>query len=91
MNIEFDAAKDEANRFKHGVSLAFGARLFDDDNHLIVSSFRLIDGEYRHKIIACVEGKLWTAIHVWRGDMCRMISVRRSNRNEQGNYDSDSG
>jgi len=91
MKAEFDAGKDEANRFKHGVSLAFGRRVFDDGDHVIVRSSRPIDGEDRAKAIGRVDGRLWTAVHVWRGDAVRMISVRRSNSGEQGNYDSDPG
>jgi uncharacterized DUF497 family protein len=56
MIVEFDADKDEINRFK---------------------------------AIGLIDGKLYTAIHVWRGDVVRMISVRRSNGNEQRDYDSD--
>ena len=30
MRFEFDPEKDDANRGKHGVSLSFGARVFED-------------------------------------------------------------
>ncbi len=91
MRVEFDPDKDEINRLKHGVSLAFGRRVFDDRDHVVVSSSRPIDGEDRAKVIGRVDGNLWTAVHVWRGDAVRMISVRRSNGGEQGNYDRHSG
>lgn len=87
MEIEFDTAKDEANREKHGVSLAFGATIFHDDRHLLIASIRPIDGEERYKVIGMVDGKLWTAIHVRRGDRFRFISVRRSNDGEARIYD----
>lgn len=87
MDIAFDPAKDEVNRFKHGVSLSFGKRVFEDMGHLIVSSSRPIDGEDRFKAFGKVDGRHWTAIHVWRDDICRMISVRRSNAGEQRDYD----
>lgn len=91
MIVDFDAAKDEANRAKHGVSLAFGTRVFDDAGHVVLPSLRPIDGEDRYKAVGKVEGRLWTAIHVWRGETMRLISVRRSNAGEQRNYDRDSG
>jgi uncharacterized DUF497 family protein len=91
MDIEFDADKDEVNRFKHRLSLAFGKRIFDDPDHVITPTIRIGDEEERHKAIGQVDGKLYTAIHVWRGDVVRMISVRRSNSREQRNYDSDPG
>ncbi len=51
MRFEFDPEKDDANRGKHGVSLSFGARLFEDaDCHLIPTS-REEDGEDRYKVI----------------------------------------
>jgi hypothetical protein len=87
MEIEFDPGKDEANRFKHGLRLAFGARVFDNDDHVVVSSHRPIDGEERFKAIGMVDGKLYTVIHVWRDTVVRLISVRRSNNREQRDYD----
>jgi uncharacterized DUF497 family protein len=42
MEFEFDPAKNEANRFKHGVPLAFGERVFDDPRLSDLPSFRLI-------------------------------------------------
>ena len=83
----FDPAKDSANVAKHGVSLAFGGRIFEDENHLIVPSIRPVDGEERFKVIGRVEGKLYTAVFTWRGDLARFISVRRSNKGEEGAYD----
>lgn len=91
MEFEFDPTKDEANRFKHGLRLAFGMRVFDDPNHIISSSFRSIDDEDRNKAVGMVEGKLYTAVHVWRGEVIRLISVRRSNASEQRDYHSDPG
>lgn len=91
MIVDFDPAKDAANHAKHGVSLAFGARVFDDPSHVILASFRPIDGEDRYKAVGLIEGRLWTAVYVERGKAVRLISVRRSNVGEQGNHDRDSG
>lgn len=87
--IEFDSAKDEANRIKHGVALAFGLRVFEDGAHIVLPSSRPIDGEDRYKAVGTVEGRLWTVVHVWRGETLRLISVRRSNAGEQRDYDRD--
>lgn len=87
MEFEFDPAKDEANRFKHGLRLAFGMRVFDDDDHVVVASNRPVDSEDRFKAIGLVNGKLYTVVHVWRGDVVRLIWVRRSNASEQRDYD----
>lgn len=82
----FDPDKDTANREKHKLSLAFGDRIFEDDDHLIIPSIREIDGEERFKVVGFVEEKLFTGVFVWRGDLPRFISVRRSNRGEEKAY-----
>ena len=91
MQIEFDAEKDEINRFKHRLSLTFGNRVFADPRRQIVPSFRPVDGEDRYKAIGLVEGKFYTAVYVERDDRIRLISVRRSNEREQRDYDRDPG
>ena len=87
MEFEFDPAKDEANRFKHGLPLSFGKRVFGDPNHIVLTSHRLVDGEERSKALGMVDGRLHIAVFVWRGDVVRLISVRRSNSGEQRDYD----
>jgi uncharacterized protein len=90
MDIEFDTVKDAANLAKHGVSLAFGARVFEDDDHIVLSSIRPIDGEDRFKAVGMIGDTMWTAVHVYR-EAIRMISVRRSNAGEERAYHRDSG
>lgn len=82
----FDPAKDILNRARHVLSLAFGDRIFADDNHLIMPSIREIDGEDRFKVVGDVSGKLFTGVFVWRNDLPRFISVRRSNSGEERAY-----
>ena len=82
----FDPAKDAANREKHKLPLAFGDRIFEDDNHLIIPSIREIDGEERFKVVGVVGEKLFTGVFVWRGELPRFISVRRSNKGEERAY-----
>ncbi|WP_419694788.1 BrnT family toxin [Mesorhizobium muleiense] len=79
----FDPAKDAVNREKHKLPLAFGDRIFADDNHLIIPSIREIDGEERFKVVGFVGEKLFTGVFVWRGDLPRFIWVRRSNKGEE--------
>jgi len=91
MIFDFDPAKDEANRRKHGVSLLFGVRVFEEEEHVVLASLRPVDGEDRYKALGPVDGRLWTVIYVWRGRTVRLISVRRSNAGEQRDYDRHSG
>ena len=87
MLVEFDAAKNDSNLDKHGVALQFGSNVFDDPDHLILASIRPIDGEDRYKAVGLVDGRLWTTIFVVRDERVRLISTRKSNHGEQGNYD----
>ncbi|MEH3158003.1 MAG: BrnT family toxin [Sphingomonas taxi] len=89
MQITFDPAKDAINRAKHGVSLGFGERIWTDEAILVVPTIRIEDGEQRFRAIGRVDGRLWTAVHVYRDGTVRMISVRRSNDGERRIYDSD--
>lgn len=82
----FDPRKDAINRAKHGLSLTFGDRIFEDPKHVLITSYRPLDGENRYKVIGVVEGKLHTGVFVWRSDMPRFISVRRSNNGEEKRY-----
>ncbi|WP_339693700.1 BrnT family toxin [uncultured Parasphingorhabdus sp.] len=88
IDFEYDPAKDAINREKHHLPLSFGQRIFDDPFYTVTDTIRLGDEEQRFKLIGEVDGKLFTAIHVWRGNIVRFISVRRSNSSEQRDYDS---
>ncbi|MGE0283158.1 MAG: BrnT family toxin [Rhizobiaceae bacterium] len=85
---QFDPEKDRLNREKHNLPLAFGDRIFEDGNHLIIPSIREIDGEERFKVVGRVGEKLFTGIFVWRNDLPRFMSVRRSNKGEERSYHS---
>ncbi|MGP3699453.1 BrnT family toxin [Rhodobacter sp. NSM] len=86
MESSFDPTKDAANLQKHKLPLIFGDRIFEDDSHLIIPSIRAEDQEERFKVVGEVEGKLFTAVFTWRGDLPRYISVRRSNNGEERAY-----
>lgn|GEM_PF-386038 len=86
MEDRFDLTKDATNRMKHRLSLSFGDRIFEEEAHLILSTIRMEDREERFKVVGMVEGKLFTAVFVWRGEHPRFISVRRSNKGEERSY-----
>ncbi len=90
MTFDFDPAKDTANRAKHGVPLSFGARVFDDPAVTLIDTIRAGDEELRYKAVGLIGNKLFTAVYVHRDGAIRLISVRRSNANEQRDYDRDS-
>jgi len=88
MGSRFDPNKDSINLKAHTLSLAFGDRIFEDDDHLIISSIRLEDREERFKVVGVVDQKLFTGVFTWRDDLPRFISVRRSNKGEERAYHS---
>jgi uncharacterized DUF497 family protein len=90
MIFDFDPAKDEANRRKHGVPLLFGVRIFEDPAVAIIPTIRLGDEEERHKAIGLVEASS-TRPSMSASSTVRLISVRRSNDGEQRDYDRDPG
>ncbi|MEH6701962.1 BrnT family toxin [Parasphingorhabdus sp.] len=91
MDFEYDPAKDAINRAKHRWPLSFGQRIFDDPFYTVIETIRIGDEEERFKLIGEVDGKLFTAIHMWREQVVRFISVRRSNSSEQRNYNRNPG
>ena len=86
MAERFDPEKDAKNLFKHKLSLTFGDSIFLDPLHEVTPTIREGDEEDRYKVIGMVDGKLYTAVFVWRDDVPRYISVRRSNGTETRRY-----
>lgn len=85
MQIEFDPAKDAANLAKHGVSLAL-ARKLDWEAALVWIDDRFEYGELRVIALAPKTGILYYVAFVNRGEVRRIISLRRANRREVKRY-----
>lgn len=84
--FEFDPAKSEANRLKHGIDFVAAQALWTDPFRLAVRS--LSADEERWLVIGKIGNRHWTAIHSFRNDAIRIISVRRARTNEVKDYDS---
>ena len=85
MRIEFDPAKDSANQAKHGVSLALAEEL-DWDAALVRIDDRFENDEWRMVALAPKTGILYYVAFVDRGEVRRIISLRRANRREVKHY-----
>jgi uncharacterized protein len=81
MRVEFDSAKDEVNLAKHGVSLAL-ARQLDWDAALVWVDDRLAYHEVRMIALAPAATTLYYVAFVERGEVLRIISLRRAERRE---------
>ncbi|HUE89626.1 MAG TPA: BrnT family toxin [Vicinamibacterales bacterium] len=80
MELEFDARKSRSNQRKHGIDFIKAQQLWDDPN-LIAVPARTTD-EPRILIVGRIEELHWSAIISYRGNHVRIISVRRSRREE---------
>ncbi len=84
--FEWDDAKAEGNRVKHGIPFDFGARVFFDPHRIEFEVSRATDGEERFKAVGLIDGRLFTVVFTWRGAACRIVSARRSNAKEGRTY-----
>ncbi len=87
MKIEFDPAKDEANRDKHGISLQ-AASGFDWDTALEREDDRFDYGEVRYVAIGLIEARLYVMIFTdgLDDDAVRVISLRPAEKHEARFY-----
>lgn len=85
MRITFDAAKDKSNQAKHGVSLAMAAEVEWDDA-MVWSDTRRDYGEDRMCAIGYIGPRLHFVAFVDRGNVRRIISLRKANQREEVRY-----
>jgi uncharacterized protein len=85
MEFEYDPAKSEANKSKHGIDFKEAAALWSDPRAL------RIELEYKEEkrsgLIAKLADKLWIAIFTTRSERIRIISVRRARADESERYE----
>ena len=86
LHFEFDAAKSESNRTKHGIDFVEGQTLWSDPMLLEIPA--KTDDEPRYVVIGLVDGKHWSAVITYRGANIRLISVRRAQTEEVTLYES---
>jgi len=85
MQIEFDPAKDASNQAKHGVSLAL-AQTLEWDAALVWVDERYEYGELRMIALAPETNVLYYVAFIDRGEVRRIISLRRATRREVKHY-----
>lgn len=85
MRIEFDPAKDTANQTKHGVSLSLAGEL-EWEAALVWVDARFKYNETRVIALAPKTEILYYVAFVDRGEVRRIISLRRANRREVKHY-----
>lgn len=78
--FEFDSDKSFRNFEKHGIDFEMAQQLWNDVDVVEISA-RTSD-EPRFLIVGKIGNKHWSAVITYRGDMIRIISVRRSRESE---------
>ena len=86
MEFEFDADKSRANEKKHGIDFVEAQALWDDPD-LIEIPAKVTD-EPRFLVIGVISRKHWSGVITYRGEKIRIISVRRSRKEEVEIYES---
>jgi len=86
MEFEFDNHKSQENKKRHGIDFVEAQMLWDDSDRIEVP-VRTID-EPRFIMIAKIADKYWSGIITYRGEKIRIISVRRSRKEEVEIYES---
>ncbi|RKE83741.1 hypothetical protein DFO46_0495 [Rhizobium sp. AG855] len=83
MMIDYDRAKDAANRQKHGISLE---RARDLDILAILEDDRNAYGEIRYRAWGLIDEKPHCLAFTYRDGRVRAISLRRAHRKEFERY-----
>ncbi len=86
MNYEWDPAKAQTNRRKHGVSFADAATVFADDWALLIED----DSPRESRFVTIgrdAQDHILVVVHTYRGDTIRIISARRATRHERWQYE----
>jgi uncharacterized DUF497 family protein len=86
VEFEFDPDKSYGNKKKHGIDFYEAQALWDDPD-LIEIPIKTSD-EPRFLVIGKISGKHWSGVITYRGENIRIISVRRSRKEEVDIYES---
>ena len=85
MEFEYDEKKSISNSNKHGIDFIKAQQLWNDENKIIYPARS--EEEERKVLIATLEDKHWSVIYTLRNKKVRLISVRRSRREEEELYE----
>ena len=86
MEFEFDRRKSQANKKKHGIDFVEAQALWDDPDRIEIPAVTI--DEPRFIVIGKISDTHWSTIITYRGEKTRIISVRRSRREEIEIYES---
>ena len=86
MEFEFDKLKSERNKEKHGIDFVEAQLIWEDMDRIEIPA--RTEDEPRYLVIGKIGKRCWSAIITYRDDKVRIISVRRSRKEEIAIYES---
>jgi uncharacterized protein len=86
MEFEFDQNKSDSNKYKHGIDFDEVQKLWDDPDFIEIP-VRTND-ETRFLVIVKISEKHWSGVITYRNEKIRIISIRRSRKEEIDIYES---
>ncbi len=84
--FEFDEKKSQSNKRKHGIDFSEAQELWNDQDRVEIPA-KTID-EARFLVIGKIAERHWSSIITYREQRIRMISARRSRKEEIEIYES---
>ncbi len=86
MEFEYDETKSKRNKEKHGIDFVEAQFLWDDPKRIEIPA--KTEDEPRYVVIGKIGEKHWSVIVAYRENKIRIISVRRSRKEEIEFYES---
>jgi uncharacterized protein len=85
MGFEFDSRKSAVNKEKHGIDFFEAQQLWDDPDVLQIPV--KTSDEPRFLVIGKISETYWSGVITYRSEKIRIISVRRSRKEEVALYE----
>jgi uncharacterized protein len=86
MEFEFDENKSKSNKQKHDIGFNEAKGLWEDTDYVEIPV--KTSDEPRFLVIGKIAEKYWTVVITYRSENIRIISVRRSRKEEIDIYES---
>ena len=86
MEFEFDRLKSQRNMKKHGIDFVEAQALWEDSDCIEIPATTI--DEPRFMVVGKISETHWSTIFTYRGGKIRIISARRSRKEEIELYES---
>ena len=89
VEFEWDDAKSDDCFVHRGFDFTYAIRAFLDPNRIVDPDRRWDYGEDRFRLLGTIDGRVFVLIYTMRGSAIRIISARKANGKEAGEYEND--